>query len=43
MLFLAALIWLLGEHRWQRIAAVAVLTPLILYAVFALGLSVRLP
>ena len=42
-LFLAALLWLLGERRWWSIAAVAVLTPLVLYAIFALGLNVRLP
>lgn len=42
-LFLAALILLLGERRWWMIAAVAVLTPLLLYAVFALGLGLRLP
>lgn len=42
-LFLAALIGLLGERRWWMIAAVAVLTPLLLYAVFALGLGLRLP
>ena len=42
-LYLAALIRLLGERRWGLIAAVAVLTPLALYALFALGLNVRLP
>ena len=40
---LAALVFFLGERRWWMIAAVAGLTPLILYALFALGLSVRLP
>ena len=43
VLYLAALIRLLGERRWGMIAAVAVLTPLALYALFALALSVRLP
>lgn len=42
-LFLAALIRLLGERRWWMVAALTVLTPLVLYAVFAIGLSVRLP
>ena len=43
MIFLAAMIWFLGERRWWMIAAVAVVMPLVLYALFALGLSVRLP
>ncbi len=43
MIFLAAMIWFLGERRWWMIAAVAVAMPLVLYALFALGLSVRLP
>ncbi|MBO6039952.1 MAG: tripartite tricarboxylate transporter TctB family protein [Oscillospiraceae bacterium] len=43
MVFLAAMIWFLGERRWWMIALVAVLMPLVLYALFALGLSVRLP
>lgn len=42
-LYLAALVFFLGERRWWMIAAVAVLTPLLLYALFALGLNVRLP
>ena len=42
-LFLAALIWLLGERRWQRIAAVSVAAPLLLYALFGLTLQLRLP
>ena len=42
-LYLAALLVLLGERRWWMVAAVAAATPLILYAVFALVLSVRLP
>ena len=43
MVFLAAMIWFLGERRWWMITLVAVLMPLVLYALFALGLSVRLP
>ena len=43
VIFLAALIWFMGERRWWLIAAVAVVMPLILYALFGLGLSVRLP
>ena len=33
----------LGERRWWSIAAVAVAAPLVLYALFALFLGVRLP
>ena len=43
VIFLAALICCLGERRRWMIAAVAIGMPLILYALFALGLSVRLP
>lgn len=43
VLFLAALLWLLGERRRWMIAAVALLTPLVLYALFGLALGVRLP
>lgn len=43
VLFLAALLWLLGERRWWMIAAVALLTPLVLYALFGIALGVRLP
>lgn len=43
IVFLAALIWFLGEKKWWKIALIAVLMPLALYAIFALGLSVRLP
>ena len=42
-LFLAALMLFLGERRWWSIAAVALASPLVLYALFALGLGVRLP
>ncbi len=42
-LYLAALLRLLGERRWWLIALIAVLLPLLLYALFGLGLQVRLP
>lgn len=42
-LFLAGMMLFLGERRWWVIAAVAVAAPLVLYALFALGLGVRLP
>ncbi len=42
-LFLAALTWLLGERRRWMIAAVALVTPLLLYALFGLALGLRLP
>lgn len=42
-LFLAALIFLLGERRPGMIAAVALLSPLLLYALFGLALKLRLP
>ena len=42
-LFLAGMMLFLGERRWLVIAAVAVAAPLLLYALFALGLGVRLP
>ena len=43
MLFLAAMIWFLGERRPWMIAAVSIVMPLVLYALFGLGLGVRLP
>lgn len=43
IVFLAALIWFLGERKWWKIALIAVLMPLLLYVLFALGLNVRLP
>lgn len=43
LLFLAALLFLLGERRKWMIAAVAVLSPLLLYALFSLALKLRLP
>ncbi len=43
VIFLAALIRYLGERRWWMIAAVAIGTPLVLYALFGLALNVRLP
>lgn len=42
-LFLAGMMLFLGERRWWVIAAVAVAAPLVLYALFALFLGVRLP
>ena len=41
--FLAAMVLFLGERKWYIFVPVAVLTPLILYAIFRLGLNVRLP
>ena len=43
ILFLAALIRFMGERRWWMLAAVAIVMPLVLYALFGLGLGVRLP
>ena len=43
VLFLAALMWFMGERRWKVLVPVAVLAPLVIYALFALGLNVRLP
>ena len=43
VLFLAALMWFMGERRWKILVLVAVLAPLVIYALFALGLNVRLP
>lgn len=42
-LFLVGMMLFLGERRWWSIAAVAVAAPLVLYALFALFLGVRLP
>lgn len=42
-IYLAALTYLFGERRRWAIAAAAILTPLILYALFGLALGVRLP
>ena len=43
IVFLAAMIWFLGERRWWLIAIIAVAMPFILYALFQLALGVRLP
>ena len=43
ILFLAALMWFMGERRWKVLIPVAVVAPLVIYAIFAWGLSVRLP
>lgn len=42
-LFLNALMSFMGEQRWKVRLSLAVLTPLALYAIFTLGLNVRLP
>ena len=41
--FLAAMVLFLGERKWYIFVPVTVLTPLILYAIFRVGLNVRLP
>ena len=43
MLFLAAFIWFLGERRIWLVAAISVVMPLLLYVIFGVLLSVRLP
>lgn len=43
VLFLAALIWYMGERKWWKIALVAAIMPFILYFLFAVLLHVRLP
>lgn len=43
VLFLAALMWFMDERRWKVLIPVAALAPLVIYAIFAWGLSVRLP
>ena len=43
MLFLAALIWFLGERKIWLLAAISVVMPLLLYVIFGVLLSVRLP
>lgn len=42
-LFLAALMWFMGERRWKVLIPVAIIAPLVIYAIFVWGLSVRLP
>jgi len=42
-LFLAALMWFMGERKLKILIPVAILAPLAIYAIFAWGLSVRLP
>jgi len=42
-LFLYALMSFLGETRWKVRLPLAILVPLALYAMFSLGLNVRLP
>lgn len=43
VLFLAALIWYLGERKYIKIALISVIMPLVLYVLFAKLLNVRLP
>lgn len=43
ILFLAALIWYMGERKYVRIAVISIVMPLILYGLFAKLLNVRLP
>ena len=43
LIFLAALLYALGERRPRLIAAVSLLTPLLLYALFGLALGLNLP
>ena len=43
MLFLAAFIWFLGERRIWLVAAISLVMPLLLYGIFGVLLSVRLP
>jgi len=43
VLYLAAMIWLLGERRIWMIAAISVGMPILLYVLFAVLLNVRLP
>jgi hypothetical protein len=43
VLYLAAMIWLLGERRIWMVAAISVGMPLLLYVLFAVLLNVRLP
>ena len=43
IIFLAALFIYLGERKWWKIALLAVVTTLAIYALFGMGLNVRLP
>lgn len=43
IVFLFCLMWFMGERRWKWLIPLSVVTPLILYVIFAVGLSVRLP
>lgn len=42
-LFLAAMMWFLGERRAKILIPLALLVPVVLYALFSVGLNVRLP
>ena len=43
ILFLAAFIWFLGERRIWLVAGISIIMPLLLYVIFGVLLSVRLP
>lgn len=43
VLFLAAMMWFMGERRLKVLIPLAVLVPVVLYVLFDLGLNVRLP
>jgi len=43
IVFLFCLMWFMGERRWKLLIPLSIITPLILYVIFAIGLSVRLP
>jgi len=43
IIFLVALFLYLGERKWWKIALLAVITTLAIYALFGKGLNVRLP
>jgi hypothetical protein len=42
-LYMLSFVWVLGERRWSRLILVAVLVPLIVYAIFDTVLNVPLP
>lgn len=41
--FLAVLMWIFNERRWWMIALVSIITTVVLYLIFAVGLHVNLP
>ena len=42
-IYLALMMLFLGERKWYVLLLVAAVTPFALYAIFKLGLNVRLP